>query len=264
MITLKESILSSTKTGMNKILTEVEEWIRNTNFFKTEGTPLSKVKVIPIDGKYQIKITNFKNKTNLFDFEKEDNKGKYMDFPIHSIIINGIYCDIRYTEIEFKSSNDFVSIVSERLIFHGCKIDKIDSIPENCNSISLLGIQKIGSRKDSVVGSIKNISIDSITTNHLLGGFDCLLSDIKNTKIKNVFFITDKMLGWFSLEKDNKTFTKTASDELTNFFKNNKINPKVCYFCPLNKNSLHALGKIEFNESTGLWEFIGTIGRGIM
>ena len=62
MRTIKESILSSTKTGMNKILSEVEEWIRNTRFFKTGSSPLSKVEVIPIDGKYQIKITNYINR----------------------------------------------------------------------------------------------------------------------------------------------------------------------------------------------------------
>jgi hypothetical protein len=261
MRTIKESILSSTKTGINKFLTEVEEWIRNTKFFKYGSSPITRVEVIPIDGKYQIKITNFKIKINLFNFEKEDNNGKYMDYPIHSIIINGIYCDIRYTEIEFKSSNDFVSKVSERIIFNGCKIDNIDSIPENCRYINFSGIQKIGSRKDTVVGSINNISLSSIITDELLGGFDCFLPDIKNIKIKDVFFITDKMLGWYSLEKNNKTFTKTASDELTDFFKNNKINPKNVLFCPLNKNSMYSLGKIEFNENIGLWEFIGTISK---
>ena len=94
MRTIKESILSSTKTGMNKILSEVEEYIKNTRFFKRGSNPLSKVEVIPIDGKYQIKITRFKGTPNIFIFDKEDNKGKYMDYPIHSIIINGIYCDI--------------------------------------------------------------------------------------------------------------------------------------------------------------------------
>jgi hypothetical protein len=261
MKTIKESILSSTKTGMNKILSEVEEYIKNTKFFKRVSNPLSKVKVIPIDGKYQIKITNFKSSSNIFIFDKEDNKGKYMDYPIHSIIVNGIYCDIIYTEIEFKSSNDFVSKVSERVIFQGCKIDEIDSVPENCRYYNFMGIQKIGSRKDTSIGSINNISMSSIITDNLLGGFDCLLSDIKNIKIKDMFFITDKMLGWYSLEKDNKTFTKTASDELTNFFKNNKIEPKNVYFCPLNKNAKYYLGKIEFNKNTGLWEFIGTISK---
>lgn len=261
MRTIKESILSSTKTGMNKILSEVEEYIRNTRFFKTGSNLLTKVKVIPIDGKYQIKITNFKGSSNIFLFEKDDNKGKYMDYPIHSIITNDIYCDIIYTEIEFKSSDDFVSKISERLIFQGCKIDEINSVPENCRYYNFMGIQKIGSRKDTSIGSIKNISLSSIITDNLLGGFDCLLSDIKNIKIKDMFFITDKMLGWYSLEKDDKTFTKTASDELTNFFKNNKIDPKICYFCPLNRNSKYYFGNIKFNESTGLWEFIGTISK---
>jgi hypothetical protein len=261
MRTIKESILSSTKTGINKFLTEVEEYIRNTRCFKTGSSPLSKVEVIPIDGKYQIKITNFKMPINIFDFEKEDNKGKYMDYPIHSIIINEIYCDIRYTEIEFKSSKDFVSKVSERILFQGCKIDKIDSVPENCKYYNFFGMQKIGSRKDTVIDSIKNISLSCIITDDSQGGFDCLLSDIKNIKIKSMFFITDKMLGWYSLEKNNKTFTKTASDELTDFFKNNKINPKNVLFCPLNKNSMYSLGKIEFNENIGLWEFIGTISK---
>jgi hypothetical protein len=270
MKTLKESILSSTNTGKVGKLAEVKEWFENTEDYKNIfRNSMTSIEVSIVGKKYKINIKSrlinyTKNNHFVFSFCEKDNDGKTMKYPIHSVSFNDSICDIDYIGLTFKDSSEFVEEVGTivgKISFHGCDIDVIDSLPKNCNIINFYPYHKIGGTKETVVKKIKNIKLDSITTNVYHGGIKCMLPSIENITINKIMYITDTMVGRFALEnsKNNKTtkriFTDVVGNEFNEFFKNNNVKPEDCYFCPLEQKSRSKIGRIRYNKIIDKWEY---------
>lgn len=267
MKTLKESILSSTKTGKEKILNDVKEWFENTEWYKIYAVSRSNIQVSAVGKKYKINIVMLPDDVQKIPhrvaFTKKDNGSDKMKYPIHSVCINERPCNIEYRGLKFKDSSEFVETLSETLALFGCEIDTIDSLPNGCNSVSFNSYNNTGRFNPTTVNNIKNISVNSIYTDTIFGGLSCMLNDINNIRVRKEMYITDGMLGWYSLEKDKKTFTKTASDMLTDFFDKNKVKRENCLFIPTNNLAIGCdmadMAKIKFDEESKRWKITKTI-----
>ena len=267
MKTLKESILSSTKTGKVGKLAEVKDWFENTQSYKSIfSNSMTTVDVSIVGKKYKINIKNRvhkaqKDRAYEFSFCEKDNDGKTMKYPIHSVVVDDNICDIAYIDLKFKNSDEFVEEVGTiigRLNFHGCDIDNINSLPKNCNVLGFYSYHKIGGSKETVVNKIKDIKLDSIVTNVYYGGFKCMLPSIKNITINKMMYITDTMVGHFALEmtkRNKQVFTDIVGNEFNDFFAHNNVDINKCYFAPLDIKRKNKVGKIIYNKKTKQWEF---------
>ena len=84
------------------------------------------------------------------------------------------------------------------------------------------------------------------------------LSNVKNITVTDEMYICDEMLGYYSLDKGSSKFKPEASEMLTDFFKNNKVDPKICKFIPSdNNNTKSQSGNIHFDEKANIWRFKG-------
>ena len=90
------------------------------------------------------------------------------------------------------------------------------------------------------------------------GGLACRLNNIKNITVTDEMYICDEMLGYYSLDKGCSKFKPDASEMLTEFFKNNNVDPKICKFIPSDNNKTKSqIGTIHFDKKANIWRFIG-------
>lgn len=269
MKTLYESILSSTRSGKAGEALKVIEWFKSTriygyflkfgnqqrlSFFKSaevKATPKGGYWIIDIDGKDGDTSVNIDN----VGFFKSDtpNASGVLPYNIYCVRVNGKPVNINYQQIRFKDSRDIVQEVSESVIFTGCEIDKLDGLPKGCTKIMVSG------EYPTVIKEIKNIKVKKIIQYSIFSGrLSCLLSNVKNITVTDEMYIWDEMLGYYSLDKGNSKFIPEASEMLTEFFKNNKVDPKICKFIPSDNNSTKSQsGTIHFDEKANIWKFKG-------
>ena len=263
MKSLYESILSSTHAGKAAEALKVVEWYKSTQqymmFFKfgnyeVKATPKGAYWIIDIDGDTSTSIDSI-------SFYKSDtpNASGVLPYNIYCVRGNGKITNINYQQLKFKDSRDMVQEVRNYVNFTGCEIDKLDKLPKGCTEIDVNYGHALGGGSPTVIREIKNIKLKKIVqTSIFRGGLSCRLSNIKNITVTDAMYICDEMLGYYSLDKGNSKFKPEASEMLTEFFKNNKVDPKICKFIPSdNNNTKSKSGTIHFDEKANIWRFKG-------
>lgn len=152
-----------------------------------------------------------------------------------------------------------VQEVSGSVTFTGCAIGKLDRLPKGCTEVIVNYMHAISGGYPTAIKEIKDIKLKKlIQSNTFNGGLSCLLSNVKNITVTDEMYICDEMLGYYSLDKGNSKFKPEASEMLTEFFKNNKVDPKICKFIPsVNNNTKSQSGTIHFDEKANIWRFEG-------
>jgi len=265
MKTLYESILTSTKSGVAAEAEKVLNWFKQTHWYTT---CFAIVAPNHIDAKptknnsWEISFEINKKALNVdyWNFEKIDTGGTgIMPFRISCIRINDKPININYKMLKFKNSDDYAQEVENTVSFCGCTIDKVDGTPKNCDEINFIFSHSLGGGEGNIVKEIKNIKVDRFHLNSWGDdGLWCRLDKIKGITVKQEMQICEGMLGGFAFEKGNRRFLKDAGELFNTFFKNNNVKPENCVFIPSKWNSSKfRKGKINYNEKTDTWTFIG-------
>lgn len=260
MKTLYESILSSTKSGLEGEKQKVIEWIKNSEGFKRGFLLHARQGEVQIDaemknGKWKVYFSNMIRLTKSFYIHKTDLVDGKIPFKIHSYYVNGKIINAGYQNIEI-TEEDLVEEVKDSITFIGASINSLTKIPKGCEILQFDYGHNIGGGSPTIVkGKIQNISVNTISQgcSHKGSGLSCNLKNIKNITVKNTMYISDEMLGYFSLAKGKKYFEQIPSGMLTDFFKDNNVKPENCVFVPGTLSTKHNLYDIEFNEKKGLW-----------
>ena len=275
MKSLYESILSSTHTGKAGEALKVVEWFKSTriyesflkfgnqqrqSFFKSaevKATPKGGYWIIDIDGNDGDNSVSI----DTVGFFKSDtpNGSGVLPYNIYCVRVNGKPTNISYQQLKFKDSIDMVQEVSKSVTFTGCAIGKLDRLPKGCTEVIVNYMHAISGGYPTAIKEIKDIKLKKfIQSNTFNGGLSCLLSNVKNITVTDEMYICDEMLGYYSLDKGNSKFKPEASEMLTEFFKNNKVDPKICKFIPSdNNNTKSQSGNIHFDEKANIWRFKG-------
>lgn len=270
MKSLYESILTSTKAGKNFDAEKVIEWFKSTNYYKRNLEVYDlRITADYKNGKWAIDIvgdpkdSTFIKNVWFYELEKFDtqNNSGVLPYKLHSISKNGEPININYHALKFKDSSEFVEEVHNFISLCGCEVDKIDSLPKNCKEIKFAYKHMIGGGRPTVIKEMKNITVDKFTQDNIFsrrGGLALNVNRIKNITVKDEMFISDEMLGYYSLDKGGRKFKRDASDMLNEFFKNNKVDPKICKFIVTeNNNSKYKSGSIWYDKEEDLWHFKG-------
>lgn len=272
MKSLYESILGSTRTGKAGEAIKVVEWFKSTlhyqsflksgsrnyqSFFESadvKATPKGAYWIIDMDGDTSVSMDSIK-------FYKADtpNGSGVLPYNIYCVRVNGKITNISYNQLKFKDSIDMVQEVRESVTFTGCEIGKLDRLPKGCTEVIVNYMHAIGGGYPTSIKEIKDIKLKKIIQSNIFrGGLSCMLSNIKNISVTDEMYICDEMLGYYSLDKGNSKFKPEASEMLTEFFKNNKVDPNICKFIPSdNNNTKSESGTIRFDEKTNIWRFKG-------
>lgn len=258
MKTLYESILSSTKSGLNEEKQKVIEWVKNTGYFKNAMLEPIEVDAELKNGKWKIiiKTPNHVDPDEfVFMIGKIDLVDEKFPFKIHSFYMNNKIINVGYSRIDL-DENDIVEEVKDKLILAGVTLNSLTKIPKGCKILQFDYAHSIGGGSPTVVkGKIQNISVQMISQgcSHKGSGLSCNLKSIKNITVKNTMYISDEMLGYFSLAKGKKYFEQVPSDMLTKFFKDNNVKPENCKFVPGILSTKYYVYAIKFDEKKGLW-----------
>ena len=269
MKSLYESILTSTKAGKNFEAEKVIEWFKNTNDYKRNLANYDiRITADYKNGKWAIDIVGdpkdsmFIKQVWGYNLEKSDtqNASGVLPYKLYSISKNGEPMNINYHALKFNDSSEFVEEVHDYMSLWGCEVDKIDSLPKNCKEIKFAYKHMIGGGRSTVIKEMKNITLDKFTQDisSYKGSLALNVNRIKNITVKDEMCISDEMLGYYSLDKGGRKFKRDASDMLNEFFKNNKVDPKICKFIVSeNNNSKYKSGSIWYDKKEDLWHFKG-------
>jgi hypothetical protein len=260
MKTLYESILSSTKAGLQGEKQKVIEWIKNTECYRRNFLPNARHDNIPVEvemqnGKWKVYFSDMLRNTKAFTINRMDLVDGKIPFKFHSFYVNGDIINSNYQNIEI-TEDDLVEEVNDSIALIGTTINSITKLPKGCKNLFLNYGHSLGGGSSTYVkGKIHNITIDNLFqgSSHKGSGLTCNLKNIKNITVKNTMDISDEMLGYFSLAKGKKYFEKVPSDMLTDFFKDNNVKPENCRFIPGTLTTKHNLYDLKFNEKKGLW-----------
>lgn len=260
MKTLYESILSSTKAGLQGEKQKVIDWIKNSeyyrrNFLHNAISDESQIEVEMKNGKWKVYFTKTIIKPEIFFIYKTDLVDGKIPFKIHSYYVNGDIINAGYHNIEI-TEDDLVEEVNDKICFIGTTINSLTKIPKGCKILQFDYGHNIGGGSPTVVkGKIQNISLQTISQgcSNKGSGLSCNLKNIKNITVKNTMYISDEMLGYFSLAKGKKYFEKVPSDMLTDFFKDNNVKPENCKFVPGTLSTKYKSYDIKFDKNKGLW-----------
>ena len=271
MKSLYESILTSTGSGKNFEAQKVVEWFKSTqDYVRQLAIYNTQIKAeLTKNGKWIIDIIG-EPEDNIFikqiwgyNLEKADTKNAsgVLPYKIHSITKNGEPMNVNYHALKFKDSSEFVEEVRDFKSLWGCEIDTINSLPKNCEEIYFSYKHMIGGGHATSVKTLKNITVDKFSQDEFSrsGGLSLNLKNIKNLTVKDKMCICDEMLGYFSLDRGGRKFKKDASDMLTEFFKNNHVDPKKCVFIASRNNDCTKFksGTIWYDKKEELWHFKG-------
>lgn len=261
MKTLYESILSSTKSGLEGEKQKVIEWIKNSECYKINFSPNAraghdvKIDVEMKNGKWKVYFTELVRNPKTFTINRMDLVDGKIPFKFHSYYVNGDIINASYQNIEI-SEEDFVEEVLSTITFIGATINSLTKLPKGCRYLFMEYGHILGGGSSTYVkGKIHNITIDNLYQgcSDKGSGLSCNLKNIKNITVKNAMDISDEMLGYFSLAKGKKYFEKVPSDMLTDFFKDNNVKPENCRFIPGTLSTKYKVYDIKFDENKGLW-----------
>ena len=163
MKTIYESILSSTNSGKEKIVSGLKNWVvENLNY--TVGNLFKVNKLYGID----VKVKNGGYSINVNtgwdgDFFRFDSWVKDTEKYVHSvkdIKINNKAVNVYYAGINFSKTDSFVDEVHERLVLSGGEFEIINKLPKNCRKIffDCCGLGKNTTTEGSTLLSLKNSS----------------------------------------------------------------------------------------------------------
>lgn len=266
MQSLHESILKSVGSGKAKVSEEVVAWIRNTKWFTFKYTHIENnqfvydadIEAEPAPGN-SWKI-NFVTKKEIpeYKFEIADTYfgGKQHDklpFNIYSISVNEKAINVEYERFEFHDMNEIVKEVKNEVIFRGCVLDKITSVPKNCKTLRFVYANSLSGQKICRINDeVSDIELDTFEVN--FNGLSCNLDKFKKVKINSRFECCPWMVGspYDAFERGGKLFKKDASDLIWEFFQNNKCEMSHFMFIEEKKK---LLGAIKLDKKTGRFRY---------
>ena len=260
MKTLYESILSSTKAGLEGEKQKVIDWIKNSECYKRSFLPNAKHDDIPIElemknGKWKVYFSNMIRIPSSFTITRTDLVDGKIPFKFHSYYVNDSIINANYQNIDI-TEEDLVEEVNFSICFIGATINSITKLPKGCKNLYMEYGHRLGGGSSTYVkGKIHNITIDNLYIHQSFkgSGLTCNLKNIKNITVKNTMEISDEMLGYYSLAKGKKYFEKAPSDMLTDFFKDNNVKPENCRFIPGTLSTKYKLYDIKFDSKKELW-----------
>ena len=260
MKTLYESILSSTKAGLQGEKQKVIEWIKNSECYRRNFLPYAKRDEVSVDvemknGKWKVFFSDMIRNPKAFTINRMDLVDGKIPFKFHSYYVNNDIINASYQNIEI-TEEDLVEEVESNITLIGTTINSLTKIPKGCKILQFDYGHNIGGGSPAVVkGKIQNISLQTISQgcSHKGSGLSCNLKNIKNITVKNTMYISDEMLGYFSLAKGKKYFEQVPSDMLTDFFKDNKVKPENCKFVPGVLSTKYNVYDIKFDEKKRIW-----------
>lgn len=266
MKTLYESILSSTRSGKDVIITDFLDWFMRNNSVQTYKIKRENVNAIPNHEAWDIKIT--KESTGrtpwIFTFTDYDlTDSLKLPYKINTISVNDKIADIHYTGLDLTDYKDWATEIYNKINFCNCNIEKITKLPERCRILSFSAFTGKG---PTHVEKIEGISVGMIKCFHSIPGNSGLyinLNKIKNCKIDTAMQISEQMLmlrenAFLSGRSKKKEFSPQAQRVLKQFFDDNNVKVENCKFFPKKNNtiSLSHVGNIEYNKRKDKYYYI--------
>lgn len=260
MKTLYESILSSTKSGLQGEKQKVIEWIKNSECYRRNFLPYAKRDDVSVDveiknGKWKVFFSDMLRNPKAFTINRMDLIDGKIPFKFHSYYVNNDIINASYQNIEI-TEEDLVEEVESNITLIGSTINSLTKLPKDCKNLFMNYGHRLGGGSPTYIkGKIHNITIDNLyqVSSHKGSGLTCNLKNIKNITVKNTMDISDEMLGYYSLAKGKKYFEQVPSDMLTDFFKDNNVKPENCRFIPGTLTTKHNLYDLKFDEKKRLW-----------
>jgi len=241
MISLKESILASTDSGIQKYVNEVKTWVYNTQTISKCAHYIQDIEVtVYKNDLYKINILSkqgsrkilYNNISNYFTIRDNDCKGSDIYRKIYEICLDSLPLDIVYVGLNFNSSEEFVKNGDMRIFLYGSDVYKIDSLPKFCKKLCFNLFYNVGGGRHScTVEKIEklNLKLFEVQYKHSLC---CDINNIKN----NTF---DKAIIWDDILDDTDcvdrvgnrfTLSQMAEENLLILMKNNNIKELVLKF----------------------------------
>ena len=268
MITLYESILSSTKSGKDVLITDFLDWFMRNNSVQLHKIKREEVNAIPNHGAWDIKITKENSSRTVWVFTFSDydlTDSLKLPYKINTIRVNDKLADINYTGLDLTDYKDWATKIYNKINFCNCNIEKITKVPERCRILSFSAFTGKG---PTHVEKIEGISVGMIKCFHSVPGNPGLyinLKKIKNCKIDTAMQISEQMLmlrenAFLSGRSTKKEFSPQAQQVLKQFFAENDVKVENCRFFPKKNNtiSLSHVGRIEYNKRKDKYYYIPT------
>ena len=268
MITLYESILSSTKSGKDVLITDFLDWFMRNNSVQLYRIKREEVNAIPNHGAWDIKITKENSGRAIWSFTFTDydlTDSLKLPYKINTIRVNDKLADINYTGLDLTDYKDWATEIYNKINFCNCNIEKITKVPERCRILSFSAFTGKG---PTHVEKIEGISVGMIKCFHSIPGNPGLyinLNKIKNCKIDTAMQISEQMLmlrenAFLSGRSKKKEFSPQAQRVLKQFFNDNNVKVENCRFFPDRNNtiSLSHVGIIEYNKRKDKYYYIPT------
>jgi hypothetical protein len=265
MKTLYESILSSTKAGKDRVITDFLDWFMRNDSVQTYKIKREDVNAIPNHGAWDIKITkeNSSRTPWIFTFTDYDlTDSLKLPYKINTISVNDKIADIHYTGLDLTDYKDWATEVYNKINFCNCNIEKITKIPERCR---ILSFSYFLGKGPTHVEKIEGINVGMIKCFHKIPGKSGLyinLNKIKNCKIETMH-ISEQMLmlrenAFLKGRSTKKEFSPQAQRVLKQFFDDNNVKVENCKFFPDKNNtiSLSHVGRIEYNKRKDKYYYI--------
>jgi hypothetical protein len=266
MITLYESILSSTKSGKDVLITDFLDWFMRNNSVQLYKIKREEVNAIPNHGAWDIKITKENSGRAIWSFTFTDydlTDSLKLPYKINTIRVNDKLADINYTGLDLTDYKDWATEIYNKINFCNCNIEKITKLPERCRILSFSAFTGKG---PTHVEKIEGISVGMIKCFHSIPGNPGLyinLNKIKNCKIDTAMQISEQMLmlrenAFLSGRSKKKEFSPQAQLVLKQFFDDNNVKVENCKFFPKKNNtiSLSNVGNIEYNKRKDKYYYI--------
>jgi hypothetical protein len=266
MITLYESILSSTKSGKDVLITDFLDWFMRNNSVQLYKIKREEVNAIPNHGAWDIKITKENSGRAIWSFTFTDydlTDSLKLPYKINTIRVNDKLADINYTGLDLTDYKDWATEIYNKINFCNCNIEKITKLPERCRILSFSAFTGKG---PTHVEKIEGISVGMIKCFHSIPGNPGLyinLNKIKNCKIDTAMQISEQMLmlrenAFLSGRSKKKEFSPQAQLVLKQFFDDNNVKVENCKFFPKKNNtiSLSHVGNIEYNKRKDKYYYI--------
>ena len=257
MKSLYESILSSTKAGKDRVITDFLDWFMRNNSVQLYKIKREEVDAIPNHGAWDIKITKEYSSRTIWSFTFTDfdlTDSLKLPYKINTIRVNDKIADIHYTGLDLTDYKDLATEVYNKINFCNCNIEKITRIPERCRILSFSAFTGKG---PTHVEKIEGINVGMIKCFHTVPGNPGLyinLNKIKNCKIETMQ-ISEEMLmlrenAFLKGRSTKKEFSPQAQRVLKQFFDDNNVKVENCKFFPDKNNmvSLSHVGRIEYNK----------------
>jgi hypothetical protein len=266
MKSLYESILSSTKSGKDRVITDFLDWFMRNNSVQLYKIKREEINAIPNHGAWDIKITKENSGRAIWSFTFTDydlTDSLKLPYKINTIRVNDKLADINYTGLDLTDYKDWATEIYNKINFCNCNIEKITKLPERCRILSFSAFTGKG---PTHVEKIEGISVGMIKCFHSIPGNPGLyinLNKIKNCKIDTAMQISEQMLmlrenAFLSGRSKKKEFSPQAQLVLKQFFDDNNVKVENCKFFPKKNNiiSLSHVGNIEYNKRKDKYYYI--------